>query len=37
MKFIGYDKLFRKKPNKKIKFDIEFHLDQAQNNNENTK
>ena len=27
MKFIGYDKLFRKTPNKKIKFDIRFHLD----------
>ena len=27
MKFIGYDKLFRKVPNKKIKFDIRFHLD----------
>ncbi len=27
MKFIGYDKLFRKNPNKKIKFDIRFHLD----------
>ena len=26
MKFIGYDKLFRKKPNKEIKFDIRFHL-----------
>ena len=27
MKFIGYDKLFRKSSNKKIKFDIRFHLD----------
>ncbi len=27
MKFIGYDKLFRKKPNKEINFDIRFHLD----------
>ncbi len=27
MKFIGYDKLFRKTPNKEIKFDIRFHLD----------
>ena len=27
MKFIGYDKLFRKNPNKEIKFDIRFHLD----------
>jgi uncharacterized heparinase superfamily protein len=27
MKFIGYDKLFRKDPNKKIKFEIRFHLD----------
>ncbi len=27
MKFIGYDKLFRKIPNKEIKFDIRFHLD----------
>ena len=27
MKFIGYDKLFRKKPNREIKFDIRFHLD----------
>ena len=27
MKFIGYDKLFRKVPNKEIKFDIRFHLD----------
>mgnify|MGYP001286054347 CR=1 FL=1 len=27
MKFIGYDKLIRKKPNKEIKFDIRFHLD----------
>ncbi len=27
MKFIGYDKLFRKYPNKEIKFDIRFHLD----------
>ena len=27
MKFIGYDKLFRKAPNKEIKFDIRFHLD----------
>ena len=26
MKFIGYDKLFRKAPNKEIKFDIRFHL-----------
>jgi uncharacterized heparinase superfamily protein len=26
MKFIGYDKLFRKMPNKKIKFNIRFHL-----------
>ncbi|WP_440643913.1 heparinase II/III family protein [Candidatus Pelagibacter sp. HIMB123] len=26
MKFIGYDKLFRKTPNKEIKFDIRFHL-----------
>ena len=26
MKFIGYDKLFRKVPDKKIKFDIRFHL-----------
>ena len=26
MKFIGYDKLFRKNPSKKIKFDIRFHL-----------
>ncbi len=27
MKFIGYDKLFRKEPNKEIKFDIRFHLE----------
>ncbi len=27
MKFIGYDKLLRKTPNKEIKFDIRFHLD----------
>ena len=27
MKFIGYDKLFRKNPGKEIKFDIRFHLD----------
>jgi Uncharacterized protein conserved in bacteria len=27
MKFIGYDKLFRKAPNEEIKFDIRFHLD----------
>ena len=27
MKFIGYDKLSRKVPNKEIKFDIRFHLD----------
>jgi uncharacterized heparinase superfamily protein len=27
MKFIGNDKLFRKNSNKKIKFDIRFHLD----------
>ena len=27
MKFIGYDKLFRKTPNKKLKFDIRFHLE----------
>ena len=27
MKFIGYDRLFRKMPNKEIKFDIRFHLD----------
>ncbi len=27
IKFIGYDKLLRKNPNKKIKFDIRFHLD----------
>ncbi len=27
MKFIGYDKLFRKVANKKIKFDIRFHLE----------
>ena len=27
MKFIGYDKLFRKSLNKEIKFDIRFHLD----------
>ena len=27
MKFIGYDKLFRKNPSKEIKFDIRFHLD----------
>ena len=27
MKFIGYDKLFRKTSNKEIKFDIRFHLD----------
>ena len=26
LKFIGYDKLLRKNPNKKIKFDIRFHL-----------
>ncbi len=26
MKFIGYDKLFRRAPNKEIKFDIRFHL-----------
>ncbi len=26
MKFIGYDKLLRKTPNKEIKFDIRFHL-----------
>ncbi len=27
MKFIGYDKLLRKNPDKNIKFDIRFHLD----------
>ena len=27
MKFVGYDKLLRKAPTKKIKFDIRFHLD----------
>ncbi|MDC3062657.1 heparinase II/III-family protein [Candidatus Pelagibacter sp.] len=27
MKFIGYDKLFKKSSNKEIKFDIRFHLD----------
>jgi len=27
MKFIGYEKLFRKTPNKEFKFDIRFHLD----------
>ena len=27
MKFVGYDKLIRKAPNKEIKFDIRFHLD----------
>ena len=27
MKFIGYDKLFRKNPSREIKFDIRFHLD----------
>ena len=27
MKFIGYDKLFRKVPNKEVKFDIRFHLE----------
>jgi len=27
LKFIGYDKLFRKNPSKEIKFDIRFHLD----------
>ncbi len=27
MKFIGYDKLFRKVPTKEIKFDIRFHLE----------
>ncbi len=27
IKFIGYDKLIRKTPNKEIKFDIRFHLD----------
>ena len=27
MKFVGYDKLFRKSLNKEIKFDIRFHLD----------
>ena len=27
MKFIGFDKLFRKNANKEIKFDIRFHLD----------
>ncbi len=27
MKFIGFDKLFRKNPSKEIKFDIRFHLD----------
>ncbi len=27
MKFIGYDKLLRKNPNREIKFDIRFHLD----------
>ena len=27
MKFIGYEKLYRKTPNKEIKFDIRFHLD----------
>tara|TARA_Y100001935_G_scaffold253667_1_gene260416 strand:+ start:130 stop:1755 length:1626 start_codon:yes stop_codon:yes gene_type:complete len=27
MKFVGYDKLVRKFPNKEIKFDIRFHLD----------
>ncbi len=26
MKFIGYDKIFRRKPNKKLRFDIRFHL-----------
>ncbi len=26
-KFVGYDKILRKKPNKEIKFDIRFHLD----------
>ncbi len=26
MKFVGYDKIFRKKPNKKLRFDIRFHL-----------
>ena len=26
-KFIGYDKILRKNPNKEIKFDIRFHLD----------
>ncbi len=26
-KFTGYDKIFRKKPNRDIKFDIRFHLD----------
>ncbi len=25
-KFVGYDKIFRKKPNREIKFDIRFHL-----------
>ncbi len=27
MKFIGYDKILRKNPNKEIKFDVRFHLD----------
>ena len=27
MKFIGHDKLFRKVPNKEIKFDVRFHLE----------
>ncbi len=27
MKFVGYDKLLRKNPNKQLKFDIRFHLD----------
>ena len=26
-KFVGYDKILRKNPNKRIKFDIRFHLD----------
>ena len=39
MKFIGFDKMLRKEPNKEIKFDIRFHLDpsskvmKTQNNN----
>ncbi len=27
IKFVGYDKILRKNPNKEIKFDIRFHLD----------